>query len=85
MIAWSNTGQHQQFGGSDGTRCQYHFRRRLDGFLLTFMLKRDADCTVTVEQNLQQVAQLSQRDRAAVWVSCGADINVVFRIQRTLL
>ena len=32
-----------------------------------------------------QVAQLSQRDRAAVWVSCGANINVVFRIQRTLL
>ena len=34
---------------------------------------------------LKQVAQLSQRDRAAVWVSCGANINVVFRIQRTLL
>ena len=34
---------------------------------------------------LEQVAQLSQRDRAAVWVSCGANINVVFRIQRTLL
>ena len=33
----------------------------------------------------EQVAQLSQRDRAAVWVSCGANINVVFRIQRTLL
>ena len=34
---------------------------------------------------LQQVAQLSQRDRAAAWVSCGANINVVLRIQRTLL
>jgi len=33
----------------------------------------------------KQVAQLSQRDRAAVWVSRGANINVVFRIQRTLL
>jgi len=32
-----------------------------------------------------QAAQLSQRDRAAVWVSCGANINVVFRIQRILL
>ena len=32
--------------------------------------------------NCIQVAQLSQRDRAAVWVSCGANINVVFRIQR---
>ena len=33
----------------------------------------------------KQVAQLSQRDRAEVWASCGANINVVFRIQRTLL
>ena len=33
----------------------------------------------------RQVAQLSQRDRAAVWVSCGANINVVFCMQRTLL
>jgi len=32
-----------------------------------------------------QVAQLSQRNRAAVYVSCGANITVVFRIQRTLL
>ena len=32
-----------------------------------------------------QVAQLLQRDRAAAWVSCGTNINVVFRIQRTLL
>ena len=32
-----------------------------------------------------QVAQLSPRDRAAAWVSCGANINVDLRIQRTLL
>ena len=32
-----------------------------------------------------QVAQLLQRDCAAVWVSCGPNINIVFRIQRTLL
>ena len=34
---------------------------------------------------LIQVAQLSPRDRAAAWVSCSANINVVLRIQRTLL
>ena len=34
---------------------------------------------------LIQVAQLSQRDRAAAWVSCGANINVVLRIHTTLL
>jgi len=34
---------------------------------------------------IKQVAQLSQRERAAVWVSCGPNINIVFRIQRTLL
>jgi len=32
----------------------------------------------------KQVAQLSQTDRAAAWVSCGANINVL-HIQRTLL
>ena len=41
---------------------------------------------LSVQKKLKkQVAQLSQRDRAAAWVSCGANINVVFRIQRTLL
>ena len=33
----------------------------------------------------EQVAQLSPRDSAAAWVSCGANINVVLHIQRTLL
>ena len=33
----------------------------------------------------EQVAQLSQRDHAAAMVSCGANINVVLRIHRTLL
>ena len=32
-----------------------------------------------------QVAQLSQRDRAAVWLSCGPNVNIIFCIQRTLL
>ena len=32
-----------------------------------------------------QVAQLSQRDRAALWVNGGPNINIVFRIQGTLL
>jgi len=34
--------------------------------------------------DLSDRAQLSQRDRAAVYVSCGTNISVVFRIQRTL-
>ena len=34
---------------------------------------------------IKQVAQLSQRDRVAVWVSCRPNFNIVFRIQRTLL
>ena len=41
--------------------------------------------TPKLKINEKQVAQLSQRDRAAAWVSCGANINVVLRIQRTLL
>ena len=40
---------------------------------------------IVLHSDMKQVAQLSQRDRAAVWVGCGANINVVFRIQRTLL
>ena len=34
-------------------------------------------------ESLKQVAQLSQRDRAAVWVSRGPNINIVFHIQKT--
>jgi len=34
---------------------------------------------------LLQVAQLSQRGRAAVWVSCGPNITLVFRILWRLL
>jgi len=43
-----------------------------------------AECIYVLTEYLQ-VPQLSQRDRAAVWVSCGPNTNIVFRIQRTLL
>ena len=33
------------------------------------------DLGVFIFYNLKQVAQLSQSDRAAVWVSCGANVN----------
>ena len=42
---------------------------------------RNARCgTAEIAELHGQVAQLSQRDRAAVWVSCGPNINIVFRI-----
>jgi len=55
-------------------------------FLLTMLLQLVRQCYQYVCDGIRiQVAQLSQTDRAAVWFSCGPNINVVFRIQTILL
>ena len=65
--------QHQQF------TCNNCFYEQV------YVYSSDSAALKTCSKR-KQVAQLSQRDHAAVWRSyCGANINVVFRIQRTLL
>ena len=50
----------------------------------TVQRQRAYGCGYNRQQHIIQVAQPSQRDRAAVRVSCGPNNNIVFRIQRTL-
>jgi len=52
VITWSDSRQQQQFGCSDGARCQDHLRRRFRQSLLTFVLECHAHCSLTVKQNL---------------------------------